>query len=78
MDNIERLYKCYEVLSEAGDKVSEVSAIKKRIKMNGTHIHTHKYTLSNTYVKHAPAIVKKRKQNNVIFANFIFAACCGI
>lgn len=29
MDNIERLYKCYEILSEAGDKITEVSAIKK-------------------------------------------------
>lgn len=25
MDNIENLYKCYEVLSEAGDKITEVS-----------------------------------------------------
>lgn len=25
MDNIEHLYKCYEILSEAGDKISEVS-----------------------------------------------------
>lgn len=32
MDNIERLYKCYEVLSEAGDKVSEVSAIENASK----------------------------------------------
>lgn len=46
MDNIERLYKCYEILSEAGDKVSEVSAIKTH-QMNGasmyihTHIHVH-------------------------------------
>lgn len=36
MDNIERLYKCYEILSEAGDKITEVSAIKKRVKMNGS------------------------------------------
>ena len=25
MDNIEHLYKCYEILSDAGDKISEVS-----------------------------------------------------
>lgn len=24
MDNIEHLYKCYEILSESGDKISEV------------------------------------------------------
>ncbi|KAH8409316.1 hypothetical protein KR222_000192 [Zaprionus bogoriensis] len=31
MDNIERLYKCYEILSEAGDKVSEHVAEYKEI-----------------------------------------------
>lgn len=46
MDNIERLYKCYEVLSDAGDKVSEVSAIKNASKWTVllctyTHIHVH-------------------------------------
>lgn len=25
MDNIEHLYKCYEILSESGNKISEVS-----------------------------------------------------
>lgn len=27
MDNIEHLYKCYDILSYAGDKISEVSYI---------------------------------------------------
>lgn len=31
MDNIEHLYKCYEILSDAGDKISEVSSIFQRI-----------------------------------------------
>lgn len=34
MDNIERLYKCYEILSEAGDKKSEVS--RHDAERNGT------------------------------------------
>lgn len=34
MDNIEHLYKCYEILSDAGDKISEVSL---NIKENEKH-----------------------------------------
>lgn len=41
MDNIERLYKCYEILSEAGDKVSEVSAIKNSSNKRYFYVHTH-------------------------------------
>lgn len=46
MDNIERLYKCYEILSEAGDKVSEVSAIKNS--SNGRYFYVHTYTHTRT------------------------------
>lgn len=38
MDNIERLYKCYEVLSEAGDKISEVSYPPLKKKRNPRNV----------------------------------------
>jgi len=41
MDNIERLYKCYEILSEAGDKISEVSGNKEKTRQTERYIHTY-------------------------------------